>query len=219
MFRNLSMKKKLLILLPIIFAMLSVFTWLFFDNTMWIPADMRAAQVVQYDIFAGKHMQLGRGAELFTVNNAEYVSHDNAERHTVYRFTMTDAGGTTYEAVAYYPGTPKRQYCRYPRLRDSMELVVLTNPENAANGALRDAYWLFVLQKIDGETYAYPLVFDPEITPYTLLGERVEFAYQEESVIYDPWYDADVLKKCENPEFAYKVRYSDLEKNYPKILR
>jgi len=149
----------------------------------------------------------------------EYVSHDDGERQTVYCFTMTSDDGTTYTAEADYPGTPKRQYYRYPRLRDSMELVILTDPEKAARGKLYDAYWLFVLQEIDGETYAYPLLFDPEITPYALLGDQAEFAYQEESLIYDPWYDADVLKKCVNPEFAYKVKYSDLEKNYPKILR
>ena len=219
MFRNLSMKKKLWILLPLIPAVLGVSVWLFIDNTMWIPADMRAKQVVRYDVFNGKHMQLGRGAKLFSVNDVEYVSCNDAERNTVYRFTITDDDGTTYQAEACYPGTPKRQYYRYPRLRDSMELLILTNPEDAAGGELRNEYWLFLLQEIGGETYAYPLLFDPEITSYTLLGERVEFAYVEESLIYDPWYDADVLKKCANTEFAYKVRYSDLQKNYRKILR
>ena len=219
MFRNLSMKKKLLIHMPLILALLGVSAWLFIDNTMWIPAEMRIAKLVQYDVFSGKHMQLGKGCRLYTVDNVEYVSHDDGERQTTYRFTITADDGTAYTAEADYPGTPKRQYYRYPRLRDSMELVILTDPEKAARGNLYDAYWLFVLQEIDGEIYAYPLLFDPEITPYKLLGDRVEFAYQEESLIYDPWYDADVLKKCVNPEYAYKVKYSELQKNYPKILR
>ena len=216
MFRN---KKKWLIFLPLMLVVLGVVVWLYFENTLWIPFDMRVTKVIQADIFSGSHLQLGKGCQLLSVQDVAYVSHDDGKRRTVYRFTLTDTDGTTYEAEAYYPGTPKRQYYRYPRLRDSMKLVILTQPENAAEGKLYDAYWLFVLQVIDGETYAYPLLFDPEITPYTLLGDRVEFAYQEESVIYDPWYDADVLKKCVNPEFAYKVRYSDLQKNYPKILR
>ena len=217
MYRN--RKKKLLILLSAIFALSGTFVWLFFANTMWIPSDMRAAQVVQHDVFSGRHMQLGKGNSLFTVEDVEYVSHDDVERRTVYRFTIADTDGTTYKAEAYYPGTPKLQYYRYPRLRDSMALVILTDPEDAARGKLRDEYWLFLLQEIDGETYAYPLLFDPELTPYSLLGERAEFRYQEESLIYDPWYDADVLKLCGNAEYAYKVRYSDLQKNYPKILR
>ena len=219
MFRNLSKIKKLLILLPLILALLGVSVWLFIDNILWIPAEMRIAKMVQYDVFSGKHMQLGKGCQLYTVDNVEYVSCDDGERQTVYRFTITSDDGTASTAEAYYPGTPKRQYYRYPRLRDSMELVILTDPENVVMGKLYESYWLFVLQEINGETYAYPLLFDPEITPYTLLGERVEFAYQEESLIYDPWHDADVLKKYVNPEYAYKVKYSDLEKNYPKILR
>jgi len=219
MFRNWSIKKKLLILIPLILALLGVSAWLFIDNTMWIPAEIRVAKLVQYDVFSGKHMQLGKGCRLYTVDNVEYVSHDDGKRRTTYHFTMTADDGTIYTAEAEYPGTPKRQYYRYPRLRDSMELVILANPGEAASSELRNEYWLFLLQEIDGKTYAYPLLFDPEITPYTLLGDRVEFAYQEESLIYDPWYDADVLKKCVNPEFAYKVKYSDLEKNYPKILR
>lgn len=219
MFHNMSMKKKLLILMPLILVALGLAVWQYFENTMWIPSDMRVSKVIQADIFSGSHMQLGKGCQLLSVQDVEYVSHDDGKRHTVYRFTMTNTDGTTYKAEAYYPGTPKRQYYRYPRLRDTMELVILTDPEKAAEGKLYDAYWLFVLQEIDGENYAYPLLFDPEITPYALLGDRVEFAYQEESLIYDPWYDSDVLKKCVNPEFAYKVRYSDLQKNYPKILR
>lgn len=218
MYRKWSMKKKVLILLPIILAALGGFVWLFFFHTMWIPSDMRIANLVQTDIFRGSHMQLGNGSKLLSVDDVEYVSHDDRKRHTVYRFTMTDTDGTPYQAEAYYPGTPKRQYYRYPRLRDSMKLVILTDPEEAAKGNLRDAYWLFILQEIDGETYAYPLLMDDEMTPYTLLGERVDFKYQEESLIYDPWYDADVLKKCVNPEYAYKVRYNDLQKNYWKIL-
>lgn len=221
MFRKWSLKKKLLVLIPMVIAVLGAAVRLFFEHTMWIPADMRIAKLIQYDIFSdGRgHMQLVKGAELYSVENVKYVSRDDRKYHTVYRLTIANTDGTTYQAEIEYPGTPKRQYYRYPRLRDSMELVILTYPENVEAGKLHDAYWLFLLQEIDGETYAYPLLFDPEIAPYSLLGERVEFAYQEESLIYDPWYDADVLKKCVNPEFAYKLKYSDLKKNYPKILR
>lgn len=221
MFRKWSLKKKLLVLIPLVIAVLGAAVWLFFEYTMWIPRDMRIAKLIQHDIFSdGRgHMQLVKGAELYSVENVDYVSHDDRKCHTVYRLTLANTDGTAYQAEIEYPGTPKRQYYRYPRLRDSMKLVILTYPENVEAGKLHDAYWLFLLQEIDGETYAYPLLFDPEIAPYSLLGERVEFSYQEESLIYDPWYDADVLKKCVNPEFAYKLKYSDLKKNYPKILR
>ena len=74
-------------------------------------------------------MQLGKGCQLYTVDNVEYVSHDDGERQTVYCFTITADDGTAYTAEAEYPGTPKRQYYRYPRLRDTMELVILTDPE------------------------------------------------------------------------------------------
>jgi len=67
----------------------------------------------------------------------------------------------------------------------------------------------------------YPLLYDDALCPYSSFGERIPFAYREESRIYHPWYDADVLKKyekCGNCEYAYKVRYSDFISNYTKIL-
>ena len=216
------MKKKRILLSVLAGALLLTgFLCVFFIGQLWIVPGQRVGAVVEYDYFSGRHMQLGEGAEIYEIADVDFLRADSVRRRSEYRFVLKDENGVTAEVTAYYPGTPKRQYYGLPRLRASMDLLVIADPDDRAHGSLDEGYWLFVQQTIDGEDYVYPLLYDDALCPYSSFGERIPFSYREESRIYHPWYDADVLKKyekCGNCEYAYKVRYSDFISNYTKIL-
>lgn len=167
---------------------------------------------------------MGAPAGLYEITIDGYVSHDDHALCTVYRYT-TEVNGEKVQATLTYPGTPKRQFYGFPRLRKGKTYILITGDENVAKGKqVKLPYYLFYVQSIDGTDYAYPLVCDTSMVSLTTLGACENFRYVDESQVYDTWYDGDVcdylgISGRTNPEWSYKISVEALRNHYIFLLR
>jgi len=216
-------KKRVILCVISILAVLICAGSVFFSLHLWIPRSLQLQKLVQHDVFYGGYMQLSAGAKLYDITDIVFYESDTLRQESRYCITVSGTESAGMTAYLTYPGTPSRQYYGYPRLRDSMRLMIIADPEDLSDGELGTGYILFRIQEIDGEEYAYPLYMSDSLRFCSVLGDRIPFRYTDESQIYDTWYDADVLAHCQkigwkNPEYVYKLKLSDLLENYTKIL-
>lgn len=187
-------------------------SYFFFD---WqIPRDIRLTNLYYVDIFKGKHTVFGDDCDAILVTVKSAVKTDPSSKRTEYAYSSERGDG-----VFLYPGTPKGQIYGYPRLREGERLFLLCSADQTAHFS-----WLFRVRTVDGTDYAYPLLYDEEMIPLSVLGESLPFTGNAERSIYDPWYDEDVFKYLAKtgraaPAYKYKTTLENLLANYGKLTQ
>lgn len=187
---------------------------LYFLSDWQIPREIKLKNLYYVDIFRGKHTVFGDDCDAILVTVKTAVKTDPSSKRTVYAYSSERGDG-----VFLYPGTPKGQIYGYPRLREGERLFLLGSADQTAHFS-----WLFRVRTVDGTDYAYPLLYDEEMIPLSVLGESLLFTDDAERSIYDPWYDEDVFKYLAKtgraaPAYRYKTTLENLLKNYQKLTR
>ena len=211
-----AVKTRTKVLLLILAALPIVFGILYFALDLQIPPSEKLVKLYFTDVFQGAHTVRGEGTEALIVTVEGIRETDvSAKRRTLYAFTSERGSGSFW-----YPGTPKGQVYGYPRLRAGERLVMI------GDGAEEDqrSVCLFKIAETDGVEYVYPLLYDGEIIPLTVLGESLEFEDDLERSIYDPWYDEDVFRYLAKigraaPAYKYKTTLENLLENVRKLTR
>lgn len=190
-----------------------------------IPPSQQVKQLVYSDYYSGNHFVLNSSSKLYEITIEDFLSSDKVSRSSIYSFSCV-IDGKHLKASLEYPGTPKRQYYGFPRLSHNEKYILITSQEisSAKNITLASAYYLFLIQVIDGIEYAYPCIYDASMIPLSIISSSKDFKYIRESRIYDSHNDADVcdyLKKHSqtNPEWSYKLLADDLRNHYHLLLK
>ncbi|MBO7403840.1 MAG: hypothetical protein J6V24_02660 [Clostridia bacterium] len=211
------MRKRTKILLVILASLLAVLggVLLYFALDLQIPPSKKLVKLYFTDVFRGRHTVHGEGAEAFVLTVEGVREIDTVQRKTLYAFTSECGGGSFW-----YPGTPKGQICGVPRLRRGERLVMI----GGEAGERQQSVWFFKIAEFDGVEYVYPLLYDEEIIPLSVLGESLSFRDDDERRIYDPWYDEDVYKYLAKigraaPAYKYKTTLENLLGNVRKLTQ
>ena len=205
--------KLLCVLLPLVLIGVCAASYFLFD---WqIPRDQKLVRLYAVDVFRGKHTVLGEGTAAVVVTIEGLRETDDRNRRSLYAYSSKNGRGSFW-----YPGTPKGQIKGYPRLRRGERLVLVS----AEAGERQQDFWLFRIGEADGTEYVYPLYYDDEIIPLTVLGESLPFRDDDERRIYDLWYDEDVYKWLAKtghsaPVFRYKTTLGNLLENAGRLTR